>query len=306
METELWPNLVALAHAAQVPLYLVNARMSARSARGYARVPSLSRPMLAALSGVAAQTQADAGRLADLGAPSPVVTGNLKFDVGTPDGMDALGREFRGRFGTARPVWVAASTRDGEEAMLLDALAAKPLPPGTLTVLVPRHPQRFDVVADLLRQRGIPFVRRSANAPVPADIDIVLGDSMGEMPGYFAAADVAFIGGSLLPLGGQNLIEPISMGRPTLIGPHMFNFADAAAGAIAAGAAAEVADAHALLGAVTELLEDPPRRAKMGADALAFHAAHRGAADRLWNWLSPRIAAAVDGREPASGGDVSP
>jgi 3-deoxy-D-manno-octulosonic-acid transferase len=190
--------------------------------------------------------------------------------------------------------------------MLLDALAATPLPPGTLTVLVPRHPQRFDVVADLLRQRGIPFVRRSGNAPVPADIDIVLGDSMGEMPGYFAAADVAFIGGSLLPLGGQNLIEPISMGRPTLIGPHMFNFADAAAGAIAAGAAMEVADAHALLGAVTELLEDAPRRARMGADALAFHAAHRGAADRLWNWLSPRIAAAVAGREPAPGGDVSP
>jgi 3-deoxy-D-manno-octulosonic-acid transferase len=307
METELWPNLVALAHAAQVPLYLVNARMSARSARGYARVPSLSRPMLAALSGVAAQTQGDAGRLADLGAPSPVVTGNLKFDAGTPDGMEALGREFRVRFGTARPVWVAASTREGEEAMLLDALAATPLPPGTLTVVVPRHPQRFALVADLLRQRGIPFVRRSGNAPVPADIDIVLGDSMGEMPGYFAAADVAFIGGSLLPLGGQNLIEPISMGRPTLIGPHMFNFADAAAGAIAAGAAMEVADAHALLGAVKELLEDAPRRAKMGADALAFHAAHRGAADRLWNWLAPRIAAAVEGRKPASaGGDVSP
>jgi 3-deoxy-D-manno-octulosonic-acid transferase len=306
METELWPNLVALAHEAQVPLYLVNARMSARSARGYARVPSLSRPMLAALSGVAAQTQADAGRLADLGAPSPVVTGNLKFDAVTPDGMEALGREFRVRFGTARPVWVAASTREGEEAMLLDALAATPLPPGTLTVLVPRHPQRFAVVADLLRQRGIPFVRRSGNAPVPADIDIVLGDSLGEMPGYFAAADVAFIGGSLLPLGGQNLIEPISMGRPTLIGPHMFNFAEAAAGAIAAGAAMEVADAHALLAAVTELLEDAPRRAKMGADALAFHAAHRGAADRLWNWLAPRIAAAIEGGEPASGGDVSP
>ncbi len=306
METELWPNLVALAHEAEVPLYLVNARMSARSARGYARVPGLSRPMLAALSGVAAQTQADADRLAALGASSPVVTGNLKFDAGTPDAADALGREFRMRFGAARPVWVAASTRDGEEAMLLDALATRRLPPGTLTVIVPRHPQRFAVVAELLRQRGIPFVRRSSNAPVPADIDIVLGDSMGEMPGYFAAADVAFVGGSLLPLGGQNLIEPISMGRPTLIGPHMFNFAEAAAGAIAAGAAVEVADAPALVGAVAGLLEDASRCATMRANALAFHAAHRGAADRLWAWLSPRIAAAIDGRKPPSGGDVSP
>ena len=306
METELWPNLVALAHAAEVPLYLVNARMSARSARGYARVPSLARPMLAALSGVAAQTQIDAKRLADLGAPSPVVTGNLKFDASTPDGMEALGREFRVRFGAARPVWVAASTRDGEEAMLLDALATTPLPPGTVTVIVPRHPQRFAVVAELLRQRGMPFVRRSGNAPVPADIDIVLGDSMGELPGYFAAADVAFVGGSLLPLGGQNLIEPISMGRPTFIGPHMFNFAEAAAGAVAAGAAIEVADAPALLGAVAQLLDDAPRRAAMRANALAFHAEHRGAAERLWTWLSPRIAAAVEGRQPPSGGAVSP
>ena len=306
METELWPNLVALAHEAEVPLYLVNARMSARSARGYARVPSLSRPMLAALSGVAAQTQVEANRLADLGAPSPVVTGNLKFDASISDGVEALGREFRVRFGAARPVWVAASTREGEEAMLLDALAATPLPPGTLTVIVPRHPQRFAVVAELLRQRGIPFVRRSSNTPVPADIDIVLGDSMGEMPGYFAAADVAFVGGSLLPLGGQNLIEPISMGRPTLIGPHMFNFAEAAAGAIAADAAVEVADAPALVGTVAGLLEDVPRRATMRAAALAFHAAHRGAADRLWTWLSPRITAAIEGRRVAGGPDVSP
>ena len=306
METELWPNLVALAHEAEVPLYLVNARMSARSARGYARVPSLTRPMLAALSGVAAQTPVDAKRLADLGAPSPVVTGNLKFDAGTPDGMEALGREFRAHFGATRPVWVAASTRDGEEALLLDALAATPLPPGTLTVIVPRHPQRFAVVAELLRQRGIPFVRRSSNAPVPADIDIVLGDSMGELPGYFAAADVAFVGGSLLPLGGQNLIEPISMGRPTLIGPHMFNFAEAAAGAVAAGAAIEVADTPALLVAVAELLEDAPRRATMRANALAFHAAHRGAADRLWTWLSPRIAAAIAGRQSPLRSRVSP
>jgi 3-deoxy-D-manno-octulosonic-acid transferase len=306
METELWPNLVALAHEAKVPLYLVNARMSARSARGYARVPALSRPMLAALSGVAAQTEADATRLAELGAPTAVVTGNLKFDVGAPDAGEALGREFRLRFGATRPAWVAASTRDGEEAMILDALAANRLPPGTLTVIVPRHPQRFDAVAELLRQRGIPFVRRSSNAPVTADIDVVLGDSMGEMPGYFAAADVAFVGGSLLPLGGQNLIEPISMGQPTLVGPHMFNFAEAATGAIAAGAAIEVADARALVHEVAELLGDAHRRATMRGIALAFHAAHRGAADRLWAWLAPRISAALEEQRAPAGGNVNP
>ena len=235
METELWPNLVALAREAGVPIYLVNARMSERSARLYAAFPFVTRPMLRALSGVAAQTDADAARLAALGAPAAVVTGNLKFDATPRDEGEALGRELRSRFGESRPVWVAASTRDGEEAMILDALAAHRLPPGTLTVIVPRHPQRFAAVAELLRRRGVPFVLRSGNLPVPADVEVVLGDSMGEMAGYYMAADVAFVGGSLLPLGGQNLIEPISAGRPTLVGPHMFNFAEAAQEARAGG-----------------------------------------------------------------------
>jgi 3-deoxy-D-manno-octulosonic-acid transferase len=306
METELWPNLVALARAAAVPIYLVNARMSRRSAAGYARVRALSRPMLAALSGVAAQTEADAARLAALGAPAAVVTGNLKFDVAVPDTAEALGREFRDRFGAARPVWVAASTRDGEEAMLVEALAARSLPAAALTVIVPRHPQRFAAVAELLRNRGIPFVRRSSNAPVPADTPVVLGDSMGEMPGYYAAADVVFVGGSLLPLGGQNLIEPIASGRPTLVGPHMFNFAEATEKALAAGAAVEVADATALIAKVGELFADASRREAMRAAALAFHAAHRGAADRLWAWLAPRVATAMAGADAPGRGIVSP
>ena len=308
METELWPNLVALTRAAAVPIYLVNARMSPRSAAGYARWHALSRPMLSSLSGVAAQTEADAARLAELGAPAAVVTGNLKFDVEVPDTAAALGRELRDRFGAMRPVWIAASTRDGEEALILDALAARSLPQGALSVIVPRHPQRFAAVADLLRSLGIPFVRRSSNAPVPADIAVVLGDSMGEMPGYFAAADVVFIGGSLLPLGGQNLIEPIAAGRPTLVGPHMFNFAEATEKALAAGAAASIPDAGALLAKVGELFANASRREAMGAAALTFHAAHRGAADRLWEWLGPRLDAAIAKDTPAqaSRGGVSP
>ncbi len=310
VETELWPNLVALARESGVPLFLVNGRMSEKSAAGYARVPALTRPMLASLAGVAAQADADAGRLAALGARAPIVTGNLKFDAVVPDTAQALGRELRLRFGEARPVWVAASTREGEEALILDALVLRPLPPGVLTVLVPRHPQRFDAVADLLRQRGIPYIRRSDNVPVPADVAVVLGDSMGELAGYFAASDVAFVGGSLLPLGGQNLIEPIAAGLPTLVGRHMFNFAEATARAREAGAAVEVADAGTLASTVPELLGDRERRERMRAAALAFHAAHRGAGDRLWTWLAPQLADALrrsgSGRGTGSEPPVNP
>jgi 3-deoxy-D-manno-octulosonic-acid transferase len=295
VETELWPNLIAQAHRQDVPVFLVNARMSERSAQRYARFSSLTRPMLQRLRGVAAQSPADATRLARLGAPTPIVTGNLKYDVNIPDNALTLGAEFRLRFGASRPVWMAASTRDGEEALILDAIARWPMPAGSLLVIVPRHPNRFAVVAELLRSRGMPFVRRSENASVPADIGVVLGDSMGEMSAYYAATDLAFVGGSLLPLGGQNLIEPIALGIPVLIGPHTFNFAEATAGAIAAGAARLVADADELARAVRDLLSDPSRRQAMRDAARTFHAAHRGAAQRLWNWLQPQVAAAIGG-----------
>jgi 3-deoxy-D-manno-octulosonic-acid transferase len=289
METEVWPNLVAACGRRDIPLYLVNARLSEKSATGYARFSGLTRPMFAALAGVAAQTAGDAARLADVGATDVTVTGNLKFDVALPAESNALGRELRVRFGDSRPVWIAASTRDGEEALLIDALAHRPLPAQTLTVIVPRHPQRFQAVADLLRARGIPFIRRSENRSVPADVALVLGDSLGELGGYYAAADVAFVGGSLLPLGGQNLIEPIAMGTPTIVGPHTFNFREATEKAVAAGAAIRVADADALVTEVSALLADSERRNRMRDAALAFHAAHRGAADRLWAWLAPRL-----------------
>lgn len=297
-ETELWPNLVAQSSARGVPVFLVNARMSERSATGYARAPSLTRPLMGALGGVAAQADADAARLEALGTPRPVVTGNLKFDMEVSAQAIELGRAFRARFGAGRPVWLANSTRDGEEALILDALAAGSLPPGTLTLVVPRHPQRFDEVGALLRERSLRYVRRSDDAPVPPDTEVVLGDSMGEIASYCAAADVVFVGGSLLPLGGQNLIEPIALGRPTLVGPHMFNFADATAKAKAAGAALEVVDASALIAEVAKLLGDPERREAMREAALAFHAAHRGATDRLWMWLAPRLDTALGACQP--------
>ncbi len=290
METELWPNLAAEAAIAEVPLFLVNARLSERSARGYERVGSLIRPLLGSLAGVAAQTREDADRLEALGARGVAVTGNLKFDQGVPEGAGALAAALREQFGASRPVVLAASTRDGEEALILDALARRPLPAGTLLAIVPRHPQRFDEVAALLRSRGVAFERRSTNRPVPAGAAVVLGDSMGEMAGYYGACDVAFVGGSLVPLGGQNLIEALAMGTPVLVGPHTFNFADAAQKAVEAGAAIRVPDADAMLSEASALVSDAARRRGMGTKAAAFLAAHRGATERTWAFVAERLA----------------
>ena len=206
METELWPNVIALAHDRGVPVFLVNARMSSAPASGYARIPSLTRPMMASLAGVAAQSDADAARLVALGAPPPAVTGNLKFDIDIADTAAVLGREFRLRFGEARPAWLAASTREGEEALILDAIERACVAAKDADRHRPSSPAaiRRDRGA-LARARHSVRARRSDNVAVPEDVDFLLGDSMGEMAGYCAAADVVFVGGSLLPLGGQNL-----------------------------------------------------------------------------------------------------
>jgi 3-deoxy-D-manno-octulosonic-acid transferase len=278
METELWPNLLRECRRAGVPVLLANARLSERSAEGYRRVGPLAREALADLAAVAAQTEADAARLTALGAHRVEVTGNLKFDIAAAPELVARGRELRRLFGE-RPVLLAASTREGEETLILDALARAPLP-GALTVIVPRHPQRFDEVAALLRGRGLAFVRRSEARPVPADHAFALGDSMGEMTAYYAAADVAFIGGSLLPYGAQNLIEACAVGAPILIGPSTFNFAQAAAEAIAAGAAVQVTDADALVREAARLLADAATRKTMSEAGRRFCDAHRGATGR--------------------------
>lgn len=280
VETELWPNLIHEAHRRAVPLYLVNARMSEKSARGYARFGGLTRAALRQLAGVSAQTERDARRLADLGATQVTVTGNIKFDRSVPKPMLELGHRLRSLFGTARPVFLAASTRDGEEALLLDALAASAPRGNPLTVIVPRHPQRFDEVAALLDKRGLKFRRRSDNAAVEADTAFVLGDSMGEMFAYYAASDVAFVGGSLLPFGGQNLLEACALGKPVIVGPHTFNFEEATEGAIETGAAVRVRDAAQLVAVLEALLPDPARREEMSQAGRSFTERHRGATER--------------------------
>lgn len=282
VETELWPNLIQDCHAAGVPMLLVNARLSERSAGRYARLGGLTRETLACLAAVGAQTESDAVRLRGLGASQVTVTGNLKFDREPTPADLALGSRLRARCG-ARPIFVAASTRAGEEELVLDALVGAP--PELLTVVVPRHLQRFDDVARILQRRGLPFQRRSEDTPVRAGTRVLLGDSMGELFAYYAASDVAFVGGSLLRLGGQNLLEACATGTPVLIGPHAFNFAEATRLALEAGAALQVADANELGAAVRDLLADAPRRERMGAAGLSLMQQHQGATQRTLELL---------------------
>ena len=287
LETEIWPTLIAEAKRAGVPVVLANARLSERSARRYARAPSLARWALGNLAGVAAQSHNDAERLAALGAHEPAVLGNVKFDLAVPDAMIGRGREFRARIG-ARPVWLAASTREGEEALLLDAFVAGGAPADVLLAIVPRHPQRFDEVEKLAAARSLRVSRRSDEGPLASDVRVLLGDSMGEMLAYYEACDVAIIGGSLLAFGGQNLIEACALGRPVIVGPHTYNFDEAARGAIKAGAAVRVRDASQAMGEAMRLAADPALREAMGARGRDFVAAHRGAVDRIADWIAAR------------------
>lgn len=278
METEIWFNLVECCARLGVPLLLANARLSEKSARGYELVAPLTRAALGGLAAVSAQTREDAERLERLGARGVEVTGNLKFDVALPPQMLVLGAQLKQRIGQ-RPVLLAASTREGEEELVLEALSRIRVE-GLLLLLVPRHPQRFDEVAALLARRNLSYLRRSDNCALPPDCRVLLGDSMGEMTAYYAACDLAFIGGSLLPYGGQNLIEACAVGRPLLFGRHMYNFAEASRLAVAAGAAIEVADAAMLGERAGQLLADQATLARMSQAALAFSRAHQGATAR--------------------------
>jgi len=280
METEIWPNLIRACRGRDVPLYLVNARLSEKSYLGYRYFPELARESLAGFTAIAAQGADDAQRLTELGAVGVRVTGNLKFDVTPPPAQLELGREWRRDFGAGRRVLLAASTREGEEVLLLDALAQVDVP-GLLTVIVPRHPQRFEEVASLLAARGIRFQRRSESAAVAAGIPVVLGDSMGEMFAYYAACDVAFIGGSLLPFGGQNLIEGCAAGKPVLVGPSTYNFSEAVELAVRAGAAVQAPDAATLAKEAARLLQDADATQRMAQAALEFCSAHRGASEKV-------------------------
>jgi len=293
METEVWPNLVHGTREAGMPLYLVNARLSPRSYRRTARFGSAASAIYQNFTEVLAQTPGDAERYRALGMTRVTITGNLKFDMQPPEPLLARGKALRRAFGE-RAVLAAASTREGEEAMLLDAFIRWPGEARPALLLIPRHPQRFDEVAALATRLGFTVQRRSAldvdaDGPAPITADIVLGDSMGEMPMYFAASDIAFIGGSLMPLGGQNLIEACACGTPVLIGPHTFNFAQATEDAIAAGACERVDNADVLMTTAARILADRKALGEMRANALAFAGMHRGATARTLSTLAPAL-----------------
>jgi 3-deoxy-D-manno-octulosonic-acid transferase len=290
METELWPNLLHAADREGVPMVLANARLSERSARGYARLPALVRACLQRFTVVAAQTGDDVARLEKLGARAAYVTGNLKFDIDPPHAQLERGAAWKAGWG-ARPVLLAASTREGEEALLLGAFAAT-APADVLLVLVPRHPQRFDAVAALIESTGLPYERRSEinGTDLSPQTRVLLGDSLGELFAYYAACDVAFVGGSLMPLGGQNLIEAASVGRPVLVGPHTFNFEEATRLAVEAGAAMRVNSASELMQAALHLSRDEPRRMAMSEAARVFAQAHRGATQRVMAAIEAQLA----------------
>lgn len=278
METEVWPNLIAACGEAGVPVALVNARLSERSLRRGQRMGPLMQDAARGITLAAAQTEADAGRIKSLGTPAVAVTGSIKFDVTPPQAALDKGTWLRARC-QDRPMLLCASTREGEEALILDAFMRMPSrPAGMLLAIVPRHPQRFDEVARMAETRGLSLQRRSSLADGDVvQADVLLGDSMGEMFAYFAACDCAFIGGSLLPLGGQNLIEAAAVGKPVLVGEHTFNFLQATEEAVAMGAALRVHDAGELLAQASALLSDAAARGRMSARALAFAGHHRGA-----------------------------
>jgi 3-deoxy-D-manno-octulosonic-acid transferase len=290
METELWFNLIAGCKAQNIPLLLINARLSEKSARGYAKLGGLIYEGLQGFSAIAAQTEQDAERLKRLGANQISVVGNLKFEVNPPEDAAAQGQLLRDLFGRNRPVFLAASTREGEENLILDALSALKIPK-LLIVIVPRHPQRFNEVEALLQQRHLPYQRRSTLHEVAdADTQYILGDSMGELFSYYASADVCLIGGSILPLGGQNLIEAMRMSKPVLIGEHTFNFKEVSERAIADNAAWRVKSPLEIQQAIQNLLENPQKQIEMGKAGLTLCMASQGATQKTLAIIADHLA----------------
>ncbi len=289
METEVWPNLVAQCKARGVPLVLANARLSDKSLQQALALSPLSMPAYAALAAVWAQTPADARRLRQTGAEVSGVFGNLKFDAMPDEAQLAQGRSWRATGG--RPVVMFASSREGEEATLLAAIRARGDAAAVQWLVVPRHPQRFDEVAALVQAHGFSLSRRSTWGDAPQAADVWLGDSLGEMALYYGLSDVALLGGSFAPLGGQNLIEAAACGCPVVMGPHTFNFADAADLAAQAGAAFRVGDEAAAVEVALGLAAAGAQHDAATAAAQAFAMAHRGAADKtaqaVWQLAKP-------------------
>ena len=292
METELWPNLFRAIAQRDIPLFIVNARLSANSLRGYSKVRGFAGQVLGQCTRILAQSEADAERFIILGAPTARVqaVGNIKFDQSVPDAQLDAGTHLRRQLG-AGPVWAAVSTHEGEDELVLAAHhALRDAHPHARLILVPRHPQRFDAVARQVSTLGLSLDRRSTLQPdadaIPSSV--LLGDSMGEMFMYLAAADLVLVGGSLVPVGGHNVLEPAALSKPVLHGPHMDNFTAARELLEAQGASLEVAaDSRAIASALNQLISDPERCRRMGRAGAEAIAANRGTLTRILSILTP-------------------
>lgn len=280
IETEFWPNILRFCDERDIPTLLLNVRVSPKSFKGYSLAPNLARRMLERPTAIAAQSEQDAERLLSLGAPphKVTVTGNLKFDVSPLDGIAETASKLRANWGDSRPVWIAASTHDGEEEKVLDAFRMLRVShPDALLVLAPRHPERFASVEKLCRRGGYAVGLHSEGvSQLTAKADVLIGDTMGELAGMYAAADVAFIGGSLVRHGGHNLVESMAVGTPCVFGPHVFNFEQSSRTALDYGAAEQVRDARDLAATVARYIDDPERRRRAAEAALQVIEDNRG------------------------------
>ncbi len=292
METELWPNLIHFARRHQVPVVIANARLSEKSANGYQKAPMLTRPMLREVALVAAQSEADGERFIELGLPpaSLQIIGTVKFDLNVTPQHKAQAETLRQHWGKQRRIFIAASTHTGEDEQVLEAFRLVQCEiPAALLVLVPRHPERFDPVASLLEQQGWRFVRYSSSDDVTAETQVILGDVMGQLLPMLGAADVAFVGGSLEPVGGHNMLEPLAMGTPAFTGPYVFNFKMVADLLTEMQVLGTVTTALGLGQAVTALLKDDVRRQLLAQEGRDVVSRHRGAVDRLFMHVSRLI-----------------
>lgn len=288
METELWPNMLRACKQKNIPVCLTNARLSQKSADGYLKIAPLTKEMLANVSRISACGQADADRFKHLGALDKqlTITGNLKFDLVLPEGLLEKADQLRAQIGADRFVWIAASTHEGEEEIILEAHSMlRDQDPTALLILVPRHPDRFDEIAKLCDE-SFNVSRRSLNEEVTKGTDVYLGDTMGEMLLLYGAADVAFVAGSLIPRGGHNILEPAALAKPVITGEHLFNFAEIANMFSSANALIKVSDADHLAARLCHMQKDLEERQAQGHRAQVVMHANRGALDKQLNVIS--------------------
>lgn len=292
VETEIWPNLYFACKKRGIPLMIVNARLSERSLRGYRPLQGLVRSALGCVRQIAAQSRTDAARYRLLGVEPAriVVSGNLKFDMPVPYAAVQAGEELRRKWGHLRPVWIAGSTHEGEELPVLEAhLQVLKRLPDALLLIAPRHPERFRLVESSVRSLGFSMATRSADRVPSAAHQVFVIDAMGELMQFYAAADLAFVGGSLVPIGGHNVLEPAALSRPVLVGPHTFNFEEITLTLIGEGAAVRLADASELGTAVLQLLRDAERRKSMGMHARVVFDSERGAVQRVMELIDKQL-----------------